>query len=449
MKKIFTILAVFYSFFLLAQPNLKPSIGIGALPNDSDPICSFPVFTGDFNTSGYAIGDTIPDFTLYTAAGIPVNAQNLLAQGKPILLIGGNLTCPVFRNKIATINSMASIYAGLLDIYIIYGIEAHPTTPSPYSGAIWTTSSNQQANILHPQPTTYGERKDLLDTLLALTTINVPILVDGPCNEWVSNFGPAPNNAYLIDTNGVIYEKQGWYHKLPDDMYCEIDSMLGTNSGQCNLAGNNGNFSFSYVYDTIEYGAAGDVLGVHARLTNNSTTDNAVVEIFRAQVYTPSTWLTAMCVDICLPTTTDTTQVVIPPSATQDFIFYFYTDPAVDSVGWARLGFRNVNVNPNKFFKRFWGETGKNLAISSIETEENFVQIYPNPSADGIIFLDFETPFEGAIQVFDLHGKVVKDFGLQSWDSAISLDLSNLATGMYVLNFSNGILQKNVKVVRR
>ena len=85
-------------------------------------------------------------------------------------------------------------------------MEAHPTTPSPYSGAIWTTNSNVQSSILHPQPTTYGERKALIDTLLSLGTVNPTILVDGPCNEFLSNFGPAPNNAYLIDTTGVIYE---------------------------------------------------------------------------------------------------------------------------------------------------------------------------------------------------------------------------------------------------
>lgn len=446
MKSFLTFLWLLGSFYSIAQPTLKPSIGIVSLPNDSDSICTFPVFTGNFDSSGYAIGDTIPDFTLYTLAGYPVNMQTVLGQGKPVLLIGGNWTCPVFRNKIATINNMATVYAGQLGIYIVYGIEAHPTTISPYSGAVWITNSNQQAGILHPQPTTYGERKALADSLLANYTVNVPVLIDGLCNEWVSNFGPAPNNAYLIDTTGVVYEKQAWFQKLPDDMYCEIDSLLGTNSGQCNAAGNNAIFQFSFANDTISYGLPGDVLAVHATLSNPSNTDNAELDIIRWQVNAPFSWQTAMCVDVCLPPTTDTTQVTLAPNTTQDFIFYFYTDPVVSGTANAWLGFINRNNNQNKFYRRFWGSTSPVSSLPKIGTQ-NDIKFYPNPASKQL-YIQMDQTLECTIFISNAMGQIVQQLPNQILHNGGALSLEGLSPGFYniTIQTTTQVISKKINI---
>ena len=41
--------------------------------------------------------------------------------------------------------------------------------------------------------------------------ITMPVLIDDMDNPVWSTYGPAPNIAYLIDTDGTIAEKQGWY----------------------------------------------------------------------------------------------------------------------------------------------------------------------------------------------------------------------------------------------
>jgi hypothetical protein len=41
--------------------------------------------------------------------------------------------------------------------------------------------------------------------------ITIPILIDEIDNPIWCTYGPAPDIAYLIGTDGVIVEKQGWY----------------------------------------------------------------------------------------------------------------------------------------------------------------------------------------------------------------------------------------------
>ena len=62
--------------------------------------------------------------------------------------------------------------------------------------------------------------------MLNAMTIDVPVLIDGPCNEYWTNMAYAPNNAYLINTDGSVYVKHGWFHKAPKDILADIDNLL-------------------------------------------------------------------------------------------------------------------------------------------------------------------------------------------------------------------------------
>ena len=55
--------------------------------------------------------------------------------------------------------------------------------------------------------------------------ITVPVLIDEMDNPVWCTYGPAPDIAYLIDTDGTIVEKQGWYQ--PKSMEIAIDYLVG------------------------------------------------------------------------------------------------------------------------------------------------------------------------------------------------------------------------------
>ncbi len=442
MKKIL-LLSFFIPCLIIAQPALQPHIGLTSAPQLTDPICIPPVYTGEMDTSGYAEGDIVADFTLYKANGDSVRLSDALATGVPVLLVAGNYTCPVFRDKIADLNDITNYYAGQLQVYLVYGIEAHPIVdPSPYSGFVWTTSENYSEGVLYEQPDTYGDRLTLLDSLLVNHTIVPEILIDGPCNEWWLNFGPAPNNAYLIDTNGVVRAKQGWFNRAPENMWCEIDTLLGTNSGNCIVVGNNGTFSFTLDDDDIDYDAPGSVLSIDGMLRNLSATDNVKINIGKQFIDIPPTWGTALCADICYSPSVTLTNVVIAPGDSLPFIFYFYTGATADS-GFVRVRFKNI-VFPatNTVEQEYFGVTEISAGIAD-HREENFI-IYPNPTKDNF-FLDVSAQMIGKeYAVYNQLGVKIRSGKIKEKQTEIVTH--DLPPGMYYLRI--GDYSKCYKIIR-
>jgi hypothetical protein len=209
-------------------PTLLPSIGVDHSPADTERICPIPFVGPMYDSAGPSAGSPVHDFTLYSAQGEPLRLTTLLGRGRAVLLVAGSFSCPVFRSSIPTLNELAERYRSLLDIVIIYVVEAHPAVdPSPYFGVENVTPQNRYADILVRQPRTYGERRALVDSLLSRFAITPPVVIDGPCNEWWNAFGQAANEAVLLCQDGRIAAWHGWFDREPHDMPGEIERLLG------------------------------------------------------------------------------------------------------------------------------------------------------------------------------------------------------------------------------
>lgn len=61
------------------------------------------------------------------------------------------------------------------------------------------------------QPQAYEERLELAQKTAAAEEISLPMLVDEIDNPVWCTYGPGPNIAYLIGTDGKIVIRQTWY----------------------------------------------------------------------------------------------------------------------------------------------------------------------------------------------------------------------------------------------
>ena len=402
-----------------SQAQLLPSIGLNAPPADNAAICTIPWYLGSFYTSGLSEGSFAHDFKLYDLNGDSLVLSQKLATGKPVLLVAGSLTCPVFLGKIPIINQVVSTYGNQIQVYVIYTLEAHPTDTSVYFGYVNIGNQNLNAGILFPQPTTYGMRKHMVDTMSFWSTINAPIFIDGPCNEWWSTFGPAPNNAYLIDTSGKIYAKHGWFHRNADNIFCDIDSLLGINSGLCTAAGGAGNFQVQ-VLNNFASGNAGSIVYDFANLINN-TNDNVTIGIKKLQKNLPATWQTAFCADVCYAPTDDSITVMVPANDTLLFSLDFITSLPADS-GSVNVGFRNANDNNNQYSVKFRAST---FPAATLENDkETQLVVHPNP-AHQYLFMSRDLSIE-SLKVMNTLGELQS---IQYLNERI--DISGLPLGTY------------------
>ena len=104
------------------------------------------------------------------------------------------------------------------------------------------------------QPVTYAERVAQATKMVQELGITVPVLVDEMDNLIWHTYGPAPNIAYLIGTDGKILVKQGWYQ--PQQMEAAIEEYLEGAEKQIPAARLTTRVE---VVKDIEYGLGGDV----------------------------------------------------------------------------------------------------------------------------------------------------------------------------------------------
>lgn len=372
--------------FAHAQPTLLPALNTSALPADGDPVCALPDQVPPIETSGRPEGETAADFTAYDLNGNAFDLGDALALGKPLLMIAASYTCPVFRNRIPSINNVVATYGSELTTVIVYTVEAHPYIDiSPYFGAVNTHPANIAAGILYQQPTTYGERKAVAEDMLDSLAIDAPVYFDGPCNEWWNYYGQAPNCAYLIDTTGMIFAHHPWYDKFPEDIICDIDSLLG-NPTDCDETFA-GEFELVLTSNDTVYGDAGTTLYGSATLVNTTSSD-CLVRMVKMVTSLPSGWTTSLCADVCYLPSVDTALVTLPANDSLHFYYYFYSGAAADT-GYTKVGFRNEYNTNNHFDQRYWGITQEANGIA--EAPPPALLVFPNPCTD-ILQVGVATP---------------------------------------------------------
>jgi len=161
---------------------------------------------------GPEVGAMAVDFVLKDTQGNQHSLSGLLAD-KPVVMILGSFTCPVFRGTCTATEALYSQYGGKVHFIVVYTIEAHPIgSKCPYSDqeSPSSYSVDLQGSPVH-QPLSYEERLLLARKTAAEAGISVPVLVDEMDNPVWCTYGAAPNAAYLIGTDGTVLAQQRWY----------------------------------------------------------------------------------------------------------------------------------------------------------------------------------------------------------------------------------------------
>lgn len=159
-------------------------------------------------------GKRAPDFALKDLQGKEVGLKQFKKK-RPVVLVTGSYSCPVYRRQVPALNRLYGKYKDRAAFFVLYTVEAHPVTdPSPYRGKEWLTEQNVRDGILLRQPASYPERVTLASRCQVDLGFAVPILVDEMSDSAWTRYGKAPNAAYLIDYEGKVRLRQGWFEPV-------------------------------------------------------------------------------------------------------------------------------------------------------------------------------------------------------------------------------------------
>ena len=174
--------------------------GCQSLPEETHmAIYSRPFLKDEF--SGPKKGEAAPRFVASTLDGKPY--QFPPKKGRPILLVTGSYTCPIFRANIPGLRALHRDFGEQVDMFYLYTTEAHPVgSNSPYRDYEWVTRPNKTDGVLLDQPTTFKQRLARAQEAQSNLYLPLKVLIDGIKNPGWKAYGQAPSAAYLTSPEG-------------------------------------------------------------------------------------------------------------------------------------------------------------------------------------------------------------------------------------------------------
>ena len=117
--------------------------------------------------------------------------------GRPLALIFGSYTCPVYRGQI---KRFKEIYAQLnkrLAFLLIYISEAHPEDG-------WQVGINHMQGVIYDQPLDSVTRAAIAADCMTDTKMRIPVAIDNMENTISCAYSASPERLYLIDGDGIV-----------------------------------------------------------------------------------------------------------------------------------------------------------------------------------------------------------------------------------------------------
>lgn len=221
----FLALTLSLAFAALGQNEHFEWLGVDVMPLPTDSIDPVP-YSGELNnfSGGYAEGDTVGDFHLWTLNGDDVILSNFIDPDKPTIIFNGSATCVRFQNDwdIVEPNNIVAWVTNHLDDFNwipVYVAEAHALD-------LENCPSNCPA---FPIPGPSGEYlnqhrivQDRLDAAQTVIDFMGPgsdngwafpwddILIDTPNNIIYENFFLRPAGMVVVNCDGIVIERANW-----------------------------------------------------------------------------------------------------------------------------------------------------------------------------------------------------------------------------------------------
>ena len=77
---------------------------------------------------------------------------------------------------------------------------------------------------------------------------------------------------------------------------------------------------------------------------------------------------------------------------------------------------------------------------------QNQIKVYPNPATNFIYVKSSLNLKSLAFEIYDINGRIVKS-GEELFNQQLSINISDLSSGIYILNINNNDFETNYKII--
>lgn len=183
-----------------------------------------------FAQRGPQPGSHIPAMWLVGLDGQEKTIDDVRA-ARPMVLVTASITSNVARRREQDLAALQARWGDRVAFVTVYTLEAHPKgDASPYTGTEWVPEQNFADDVLVRQPTTLTDRMILAREFDARFGGGATMLVDPMDDIAWRTLGMAPNLGLLVDADGVIRARQGWFDAAAMDL--ALDGLMGANVEQ-------------------------------------------------------------------------------------------------------------------------------------------------------------------------------------------------------------------------
>ena len=193
-------------------------LGYSSQPSDDTPVDDL-IYYGELMdmSFGYAVDDTVADFTVYDFEGNALTLSEELAGDRPVVVINGSVSCIRFRDTFDTANNAQEFFptrqflqnhSDDINWIFVYGVEAHPTDGDFPSNCPPTINTDTAV----VQPSLYGERRWAAHNWEESEQHNFPMHVyaDNPDNGIYNNYFGRPFGMLALDCAGKVVFRGDW-----------------------------------------------------------------------------------------------------------------------------------------------------------------------------------------------------------------------------------------------
>ncbi len=128
-----------------------------------------------------------------------------------------SVTCPISVGSCPSLKPLSIAHSNAVNVGILYVKEAHPSDDGQ------TTPQRKLGARTHPQPETFGEKLQLANLFDKEVEHGNTIYVDNLERTVGNALGTGSNIGLLINTDGKILIRQGWFNAK--EMEAEIDGL--------------------------------------------------------------------------------------------------------------------------------------------------------------------------------------------------------------------------------